>query len=352
MLSAIASRLSGRERTLFDFALTLGVFAGALVVMLLLRHGLFRALYKRAGTKAKSVFLDALKFPSFLWALAAALEIALRYAKLTERQVSLAETWIVIFVIASLSIAAAAGAVRMFAAFGERQAIPFAVVGLSRTLIYVVVLTLGALVLLSYLNIRITPLLTALGVGGLAVALALQDTLANFFAGIHILVETPIKAGDYIQLEGGQEGLVTDIGWRTTRVVTLGNNTVVVPNTKITSTVLTNFSVPSSRVSAEAILVADLSADIERVQQVAIEEAAAAEGVLSEFPPLFLFEPGATPTHLQFKVIVQVAAPQDRGLVASRIRLRITERFRREGIPRPSPEKIAIVPQSPYADRR
>lgn len=80
--------------TLFDFALTLGVFAGALVVMLLLRHGLFRALYKRAGTKAKSVFLDALKFPSFLWALAAALEIALRYAKLTERQVSLAETWI------------------------------------------------------------------------------------------------------------------------------------------------------------------------------------------------------------------------------------------------------------------
>ena len=112
---------------------------------------------------------------------------------------------------------------------------PLAMAGLTRTLTRFAVLATGLLVLLAYLNISITPMLTALGIGGLAVALALQDTLANFFAGLHILVERPIFVGDYIRLESGQEGVVTDIGWRTTRIRTLSANMVVVPNTKITS---------------------------------------------------------------------------------------------------------------------
>src|SRR4030095_2322700 len=100
----------------------------------------------------------------------------------------------------------------------------FAVAGLSRTLIYIFVFSIGLLVLLSEFDVKITPILTALGVGGLAVALALQDTLANLFAGIHILVEEPISLGATIRLASGEEGVVTDIGWRTTRVRNGSNN--------------------------------------------------------------------------------------------------------------------------------
>jgi small-conductance mechanosensitive channel len=82
----------------------------------------------------------------------------------------------------------------------------------------VVVFAVGVLVLLSALGLQITPVLTALGVGGLAVALALQDTLANLFAGLHLLADKPIRVGDYVKVGDAAEGFVIDIGWRSTRI--------------------------------------------------------------------------------------------------------------------------------------
>ena len=96
------------------------------------------------------------------------------------------------FTIISITLAVAAVLVRTIAVYGARHSMPFAVAGLSRTLARVLVFSIGLLMLLPIFDIDITPILTALGVGGLAVALALQDTLANFFAGIHILIEEPI----------------------------------------------------------------------------------------------------------------------------------------------------------------
>ena len=85
---------------------------------------------------------------------------------------------------------------------------------------------MGFLVVLQTLGVSIAPLLTALGVGGLAVALALQDTLANLFAGIHILASKTVQPGDYIRLSSGEEGYVVDINWRQTTVRQLSNNLV------------------------------------------------------------------------------------------------------------------------------
>src|SRR2546426_1174391 len=84
------------------------------------------------------------------------------------------------------------------------------------------------------LFVAIEPLLTALGVGGLALALALQDTLSNLFAGMHLLADRPIRVGDYVKLSvESVEGYVVDVGWRSTRVRTLQNNVVIVPNSKV-----------------------------------------------------------------------------------------------------------------------
>lgn len=91
----------------------------------------------------------------------------------------------------------------------------------------------GFLMILQSLGVSITPILTALGVGGLAVALALQDTLANLFAGVHVLLSRQIRPGDFVKLESGEEGYVADITWRNTTIRMLPNNLVIIPNSKI-----------------------------------------------------------------------------------------------------------------------
>jgi len=113
--------------------------------------------------------------------------------------------------------------------------------GALLALIRVTVWGIGLLVLLRGLGVAITPILTALGIGGLAVSLALQDTLANFFAGIQIVVDKPIELGDRVKLESGQEGTVESIGWRCTRLRTESSDLVVIPNTKLVQSVVYNY---------------------------------------------------------------------------------------------------------------
>ncbi len=317
-------------------------FGIALVTTLLLRQLILRSISRRAhGPKSyPAMFVATVRLPSILWALAAALALAMRYVDLPKRYAGMPAEWIGGFVIASLTLVAMSIAVRALSEYGERQGMPFAAAGLSRALIRVLVVALGGTALLANFGVQITPLLTALGVGGIAVALALQDTLANLFAGIHILVERPIFVGDFIKLEGGQEGVVTDIGWRTTRVRTGGFDMIVVPNTKITSGILVNHSLPDRRTLAEVAVAVSLRADPEQVRRIALEEAAAAEGVSKDFAPVFLCDPGVLPTHLQFKVIVQVADRLTQARVQSEIRMRLLARFRDEGVPLPDLDTV------------
>ncbi|MBI2670571.1 mechanosensitive ion channel [Candidatus Woesearchaeota archaeon] len=100
------------------------------------------------------------------------------------------------------------------------------------------------IIILDRLGIEIGPLLAGLGVAGLAVALALQDTLSNFFSGVHILADKPVKPGDYIRIDGAQnlEGFVKEIGWRSIRIETTSGDTIILPNSKIAQSTVVNFS--------------------------------------------------------------------------------------------------------------
>ena len=326
------------EKLLMRWGPPLAVFAVALGVLLLVRYVLLRLLRRRAPGphSLAAIFAETISFPSVLWALAAAADLSLSSADLSARQSHLADEWIGAFVIVSLTLVALSVAVRTVTHYGERQGMPFAAAGLSRTLIRVVVVTIGVMSLMANFGKSIVPLLTALGVGGIAVALALQDTLANFFAGIHILVERPIFVGDLIRLSDGQEGVVTDIGWRTTRVRNGFNDLVIVPNSKITTGTLINYTLPDHREVATLPILVAHDADPALVCRIALEEARRTEGVLAEPAPLCLCDPGVLPTHLQFTLIVNVARRDDQGGVLSRIRLRLLTRFREEGVPLPN----------------
>lgn len=132
-----------------------------------------------------------------------------------------------------------------------------------------VIYVMGVLVILQYYGISIAPILTAAGVGGMAVALALQETLANIFAGLHLILSKQIRIGDYIRLGTGEEGRVTDIAWRFTTIVPLGaSNTVVIPNKTIAGANITNFSMPTRNLNISVPVGVAYDSDLALVERV------------------------------------------------------------------------------------
>ncbi|MCJ7816531.1 MAG: mechanosensitive ion channel family protein, partial [Candidatus Aenigmarchaeota archaeon] len=99
--------------------------------------------------------------------------------------------------------------------------------------VYLITFLVAIIFFMRGLGVEITTLVAALGIGGLAIALALQDTLSNFFAGAYTTVDQPIRVNDFIELETGEKGYVKEIGWRTTKILKLDNNIVIIPNNKI-----------------------------------------------------------------------------------------------------------------------
>ena len=145
----------------------------------------------------------------------------------------------------SVTFALAALASQSVDTYGALLGPALPVSSLTRNVAWGLIATLGLLVVLNGLGLSITPMLTALGVGGLAVALALQEPLANFFAGLFITLAGQIRVGDYVRLDSGQEGYVADFSWRSTRLRMLSNNLIVVPNAKLAQAIVVNHHLPA-----------------------------------------------------------------------------------------------------------
>jgi small-conductance mechanosensitive channel len=208
---------------------------------------------------------------------------------------------------------------------------------------HVVFAALAVMIVLDNLGISLTAVWTTLGVGSVAVALALQDTLSNFFAGVYLRLDRPVRVGDYIKLESGEEGFVIEQGWRSARIRTLPNNVVVVPNAKLASTIVTNYSLPEPQMSLLISVGVSYQSDPEQVERILVEEASRAtgqvEGLLSDPPPFVRFIPGFGDSSLNFTLICRVASFVDQYLVQHELRKRIFARFQREGISIPFPQR-------------
>jgi small-conductance mechanosensitive channel len=137
----------------------------------------------------------------------------------------------------------------------------------------VVVYAVGILLVVQNFGIEVYPLLTTLGLGGLAVALALQPTLSNLFSGLQIIAAGKINIGDFIELENGKRGVVTDISWRSTNITTGLNNVIVIPNSKIADSVIENFFLDSKEVVFFVQVGVAYDSDLDRVERVSLEEA-------------------------------------------------------------------------------
>jgi len=222
-------------------------------------------------------------------------------------------------------------------------------VNLARALIWV----LGGISLLAALGVSIAPLVTALGVGGLAVGLALQPTLENVFSGIQVLASRQIEPGDLIRLETGEEGAVLDVTWRNTTIITPSNDLIVVPNSIIGRSRITNFST----LSGEHVLVVPIAiaanadtALVERcIQEVAEQITTNVEGVVADAPPTVRFA-AVTQAGIQVNVGIRVGSYPERIPVRHELIKQVQQRFAAEGIELAS-GGIVPAPGAPGAAR-
>lgn len=208
-----------------------------------------------------------------------------------------------------------------------------------------IVMALGLLLLLNSLGIAITPLLTALGVGGLAVALALQDTLSNLFAGVHILASHQVQPGAYILLDNGMEGYVEDTNWRNTVIRQTSNNLVVVPNATLASSILTNYYQPDQEMSVLIQVGVSYDSDLEYVEQVTIEVARevlkTVDGAVPEYDPLVRYTTFAD-SSVNFNVILRAAEATKRSVITHEFIKRLHRRYATEGIDIPYPIRTVV----------
>jgi small-conductance mechanosensitive channel len=322
--------------------------AGALVVRAISLAGLERWTSRSSTTWALGT---AIRTPSFLWCavfgLYVASEVALEASHLPPRlhaQVALVlEAAVVLSVTVTL-----AGLVGVLVGRASERQVPGGVVtGLAQTTARVIVIIVGLLILLSVFGVQITPILTALGVGGLAVALALQDSLANLFAGLHLLADKPVRVGDYVKLGDNVEGFVLDVGWRSTRVRSLSNNVVVVPNQMVARGTITNYDLPEPRLAIGVKVSVDYAADPHHVAKLLLEEALKAAGqvpgLLATPSPEVRLSPGFGEYSLEFTVGCHVGRFVDQYAVQHELRFRILDRLRAEGIALAVPARVIRV---------
>ncbi|MEN9360254.1 MAG: hypothetical protein RL095_1789 [Verrucomicrobiota bacterium] len=203
--------------------------------------------------------------------------------------------------------------------------------------------TMGVLVALQSIGIQIAPILTALGVGGLAVALALQPTLANLFSGVQIIIAKQIRIGDYLRLEGGQEGFVVDIAWRNTTLRQPSNNIIVIPNSKLCDSVVINHHLPEPSLNLVVNLAIPYDTDLAKTETILLDEA---RSFASSHPGCVVNEDLPCIRYGEFgdsgvscSIVLRVTAIENQGIVKHQLIKALHARLGREKIAIPYPTR-------------
>ncbi|MBI4399339.1 mechanosensitive ion channel family protein [Candidatus Micrarchaeota archaeon] len=242
----------------------------------------------------------------------------------------------------------------------SQEAAPKTKIGVSeilptlKRLLSLVVVIIGLVMLLDNFGVQVTPLIASLGIAGLAVALAFQDTLANFFAGIYITADRPVKLSDYVKLDSGDEGYVDKIGWRSTHIRTLANNLVIIPNTKLAQSIITNYCSPSKEMGLVIPVSVAYGSDLRKVEEVVVEVSKDVlkntRGAVIGFEPFVRYGKFAD-SGIELSAILRVEEYVDKYLVTHEFIKSLHERFEEEGIEIPFPKRSVYIEKMPGGER-
>jgi len=294
----------------------------------------------KSGSPAGDIIVSAIKSPFILLSVMLGLYIALEFSEFSKKIVERTEKGLFLLAIIAVAMVSAdilSGYIRIRAAKIDSR---LPVTSLTENIIRIVFYSVAAMIILNHLGVSITPILTTLGVGGLAVALALKDTLSNFFAGFNIIVAKQVKVGDVVKLDTGETGAIEDISWRSTKIRTLQDNFIIIPNARLSEMIITNYNMPEIDAAVKVQMGVHYASDLAHVEKVVMEVASdvmkQVPGGVPNYEPLVRYHTFDA-SSINFSVIMRAKTFTDQYLITHEFIKRIHRRFDQEGIVIPFP---------------
>ena len=317
------------------------IFAGIVIQRIIIVS--IQRFAKKTHWKGGLVLVSSLRGMILLVSILFAVYFGMSKAPVDEAAVELAHKIHKVLLVFLITFVIARVLTGLLKAYANREDSSKSSLSLFKSIINIIVYMLGLLVMLESFGISITPVLTALGVGGLAVALALQDTLSNLFAGIQITLTRTIKPGDYIHLTTGEEGTVIDITWRSTTLLTQSDNMTVIPNSKLATTIITNYSLPKRNLSISVAVGISYDSDLDKAERIALEvgETLMRENGIETKPVFRYKEFGGS--SINFTLSMDVNEFSQQYVLRHEFIKRLYKRFKTEGIDIPFPTTSVYI---------
>ena len=340
----MSSAIAFFEEHWISLILPFGIAGITFLLGFAVRNSGFRLLQQWAtgsDSKLDEIIISAVRGPFMIWVLMLALHLGVQTSRLPAHAQNVAAQILLVLFTLSMTLVCS----RLAGAFVKFYV--GSLTSLAVNLARLSILVVGAIVILDTLGISVLPILTALGVGGIAIALALQDTLSNLFSGFYVSLAGQVRLGDYIKLDSGEEGYITDISWRSTSIRSLQNNVIIIPNAKLAKATITNYDLPEQAMGVSVGFSVSYDCDPELVENVLLDEVkkAAGEvpGLRAEPAAYVRFAPGFGPSSLDLTLNCYVQKFADQFLVQHEMRKRIFARFRQERIEIPFPTRTVYM---------
>ena len=291
---------------------------------------------KKTETHLDDIIVSILKRPLIFWFTILGLILSTKMLDMGTRVTSVIEIISKIILVISILMVLSKLTIEIINYSYKKRNKVVQTTSIISNIIRIVFFIIGLSFILNILGYSLTPIITALGIGGLAVALALQDTLSNLFSGFYITVSRQVRAGDYIQLDNGSEGFVHDTGWRNTTLLLPTNNYIIIPNAKLAQSVITNYSLPSSKSFVSLGIRIDYNVDIEKAEEIIMDEfskvSQSISGIEADPAPGLAFSPGIQDYYIEYSLGFFVSKYTDRGPILNAARKAIHVRLLKENI--------------------
>ena len=308
-------------------------------------HSKLKKITKMSKWEGDDILLNSLESQVILWSFLFSLFLVFEDFPIKEEYSTFILVIIKIILIASITHAMAKLVLGLFELWSKKQEGGFPSTTIFTNIVKITIYIIGLLIILDSVNISIAPMLTALGVGGLAVSLALKDTLSDVFAGLHILLSKKVQPGDFVSLDSGEMGYIQNITWRNTKMLERTNNILHIPNTKLSSAIVKNYDSGDPSFSVKVFMGVDYNSDLGHVERVSLEEANKLHAEMVETnkssQPSFKFR-GFGESSIDFAIYFRGNRYGDQNPIIHQFIKNIHKRFKEEKINIPFPIRTII----------
>jgi small-conductance mechanosensitive channel len=237
--------------------------------------------------------------------------------------------------------------VEVFSRTRDSKIVQTGMLSLLHNVMKIIIFALTGYFLFLAWDINVTAWLASAGIVGLALSFAAKDTLSNLFAGVSIIMDAPYKTGDFIILDSGERGVVTDIGLRSTRILTRDDIEITIPNGVIgNGKIINEAGGPPSQHRIRVAVGVAYGSDVDQVIDVFEKVAADNNDVLATPAPRVRFRQFGE-SSLDFELLVWIAKPINRGRVKHELNCAVYKALNKNSIEIPFPQRDLHVRTMP-----